>query len=28
LETGCADFHEHTKRELIATINKELDVGC
>ena len=25
LKTGCADFHEHTKRELIETINEELD---
>ena len=25
LKTGCAEFHEHTKRELIETINEELD---
>ena len=28
LKTGCADFHEHTKRDIIKSIDRALDASC
>ena len=28
LKTGCADFHEHTKRDIIKSIDRALDSTC